>query len=46
MIHPQVEKLNGTRAKKQFNILMGYQYGFCYIPYPSFVPVRYLSVPP
>jgi hypothetical protein len=34
--------MSETLAKKQFGILMGHQYGFCYLPYPSFVPVRYL----
>jgi hypothetical protein len=41
-LYTQVQNMSETLAKKQFGILMGHQYGFCYLPYPSFVPVRYV----
>ena len=35
-----VEMINATRypEKTQFGIPMGHQYGFCFVPYPSYLP--------
>ena len=37
---PETEEINSTKypEKKQFGIPIGHQYGFCFVPYPSFLP--------